>query len=75
MAPRRRLPAYYFKYCSTFNSTSEGNIGPVADALMTALETDFTTAAPLSRKGRTVYRGHLFVQTPFSANRECRTTR
>jgi 3-dehydrotetronate 4-kinase len=53
---------YYFKYCSTFDSTSEGNIGPVADALMTALETDFTIACPaFPENGRTVYRGHLFV--------------
>jgi uncharacterized protein YgbK (DUF1537 family) len=53
---------YYFKYCSTFDSTREGNIGPVADALMTALGTDFTIACPaFPENGRTVYRGHLFV--------------
>jgi 3-dehydrotetronate 4-kinase len=53
---------YYFKYCSTFDSTPEGNIGPVADALMTALGTDFTIACPaFPENGRTVYRGHLFV--------------
>ena len=32
----------YFKYCSTFDSTDRGNIGPVGDALMQALQTDFT---------------------------------
>jgi 3-dehydrotetronate 4-kinase len=53
---------YFFKYCSTFDSTPQGNIGPVADALMTALETDFTIACPaFPENGRTVYRGHLFV--------------
>lgn len=53
---------FYFKYCSTFDSTAEGNIGPVADALMTALEADFTIACPaFPENGRTVYRGHLFV--------------
>lgn len=52
----------YFKYCSTFDSTAEGNIGPVADALMQALGTDFTIACPaFPENGRTVFRGHLFV--------------
>lgn len=52
----------YFKYCSTFDSTPQGNIGPVTDALMDALETDFAIACPaFPENGRTVYRGHLFV--------------
>ena len=52
----------YFKYCSTFDSTPAGNIGPVADALMTALRTDFTIATPaFPDNGRTVFKGHLFV--------------
>lgn len=52
----------YFKYCSTFDSTPQGNIGPVIDALMQALHADFTIACPaLPENGRTVYRGHLFV--------------
>lgn len=52
----------YFKYCSTFDSTDAGNIGPVTEALMRALETDFTIACPaFPATGRTVYRGHLFV--------------
>lgn len=53
---------FFFKYCSTFDSTPAGNIGPVADALMTALGTDFTIACPaFPENGRTVYRGYLFV--------------
>lgn len=52
----------YFKYCSTFDSTSRGNIGPVADALMAALGTNFTIACPaFPVNGRTIYKGHLFV--------------
>jgi len=51
-----------FKYCSTFDSTREGNIGSVADALMDALGADFTVAVPaLPVNGRTQYMGHLFV--------------
>ncbi len=52
----------YFKYCSTFDSTPRGNIGPVIDALMAALGTDLTIACPaFPENGRTVFRGHLFV--------------
>jgi uncharacterized protein YgbK (DUF1537 family) len=53
---------FYFKYCSTFDSTDRGNIGPVTDALMDALGTDFTIACPaFPAAGRTIFRGHLFV--------------
>jgi uncharacterized protein YgbK (DUF1537 family) len=53
---------FYFKYCSTFDSTPQGNIGPVAEALMAALDTDFTIACPaFPANGRTLYKGHLFV--------------
>lgn len=53
---------FYFKYCSTFDSTPCGNIGPVAEALMQALDTDFTVACPaFPANGRTVYKGYLFV--------------
>jgi 3-dehydrotetronate 4-kinase len=53
---------FYFKYCSTFDSTHEGNIGPVADALLGELAIDFTTICPaFPETGRTVYQGHLFV--------------
>jgi uncharacterized protein YgbK (DUF1537 family) len=52
----------YFKYCSTFDSTPAGNIGPVADALLDALGADFTIACPaFPENGRTIYKGHLFV--------------
>jgi 3-dehydrotetronate 4-kinase len=52
----------YFKYCSTFDSTTKGNIGPVIDALMHALNCDFTIACPaFPENSRTIYKGHLFV--------------
>lgn len=52
----------YFKYCSTFDSTAQGNIGPVTEALMKALGTDFTVATPaFPENGRTIFNGHLFV--------------
>jgi len=53
---------HYFKYCSTFDSTDAGNIGPVTEALLAALKTDFTVACPaFPTNQRTIYRGHLFV--------------
>jgi 3-dehydrotetronate 4-kinase len=60
---RERSPRQiYFKYCSTFDSTPEGNIGPAADALLRALQVDFTLAVPaLPVNGRTQYMGYLFV--------------
>jgi len=52
----------YFKYCSTFDSTPRGNIGPVTEALADALDADFVVATPAyPRNARTVYLGHLFV--------------
>ena len=52
----------FFKYCSTFDSTDEGNIGPVADALLAELGSRFTIACPaFPENGRTIYLGHLFV--------------
>ncbi|MEO5765639.1 MAG: 3-oxo-tetronate kinase [Casimicrobiaceae bacterium] len=52
----------YFKYCSTFDSTDAGNIGPVADALQDALDTRFTIACPaFPVNRRTIYLGHLYV--------------
>jgi uncharacterized protein YgbK (DUF1537 family) len=51
-----------FKYCSTFDSTDAGNIGPVAEALMERLGVSFTVACPaFPANGRSVYQGHLFV--------------
>ncbi|MFL9886635.1 four-carbon acid sugar kinase family protein [Paraburkholderia agricolaris] len=58
---------FFFKYCSTFDSTDAGNIGPVTDALLDAVSvesdaTAFTIACPaFPENGRTIYRGYLFV--------------
>lgn len=52
----------FFKYCSTFDSTPRGNIGPVADALAEALSASIAIACPaFPENRRTVYQGHLFV--------------
>lgn len=52
----------FFKYCSTFDSTVRGNIGPVADALMARLKTDLAIVCPaFPTNKRTIYLGHLFV--------------
>lgn len=53
---------FFFKYCSTFDSTDQGNIGPVIETLMEQLEVPFTIACPsYPALRRTVYLGHLFV--------------
>ena len=53
---------FYSKYCSTFDSTEHGNIGPVTDALLAALgETQTVISPSLPVNGRTVYQGYLFV--------------
>ena len=58
----KQVRQLYFKYCSTFDSTDDGNIGPVGDALLDALRESFTIACPaFPANGRTVYQGHLFV--------------
>ena len=55
----RRL---FFKYCSTFDSTDKGNIGPVTEALLDLVGGDRTVACPaFPRAGRTIYAGQLFV--------------
>jgi 3-dehydrotetronate 4-kinase len=52
----------FFKYCSTFDSTSEGNIGPVADALLARVHGDIALVCPaFPTNKRTVYLGNLFV--------------
>ena len=57
-----RCTQFYFKYCSTFDSTDKGNIGPVTDALMEALDTNFTIVCPsLPLNGRCVFNGNLHV--------------
>ncbi len=53
---------FFFKYCSTFDSTEAGNIGPVADALVAALDCGFAVACPaFPANARSVFQGHLFV--------------
>ncbi len=53
---------FFFKYCSTFDSTPKGNIGPVADAILDDLGADFALVCPaFPANARTVYQGHLFV--------------
>jgi len=66
---KRGATQFFFKYCSTFDSTTEGNIGPVLDALMESLSCDFTIACPaFPETGRTVYQGHLFVDNRLLSN-------
>lgn len=59
---RRGACKFYFKYCSTFDSTDAGNIGPVLDAMMEDLGSNFTVACPaFPANARTVYKSNLFV--------------
>ncbi|MBP6777220.1 MAG: four-carbon acid sugar kinase family protein, partial [Piscinibacter sp.] len=52
----------YFKVCSTFDSTPQGNIGPVTEALMDELQAEFVVVTPaFPENARTVFKGHLFV--------------
>lgn len=58
----RGASKFLFKYCSTFDSTDEGNIGPVADALLDDLGSDLTIFCPaFPENGRRVFNGYLFV--------------
>ncbi len=53
---------FFFKYCSTFDSTDAGNIGPVGDALIDALQAKQAIYCPaFPENGRTIFFGHLFV--------------
>lgn len=53
---------FFFKYCSTFDSTPQGNIGPVAEALAEALDAHKVIVCPaFPGTGRSIYMGHLFV--------------
>ncbi|MEM8957380.1 MAG: 3-oxo-tetronate kinase [Pseudomonadota bacterium] len=53
---------FFWKYCSTFDSTPQGNIGPVAEALMADLDTDQTIYCPaFPENGRSIFMGNLFV--------------
>jgi uncharacterized protein YgbK (DUF1537 family) len=67
---------FYFKYCSTFDSTPLGNIGPVAEALMDALATDFTIACRRSpTTAAQSSRDTCSSATCCSATRACATIR
>jgi uncharacterized protein YgbK (DUF1537 family) len=58
LAPADTPPQVYFKYCSTFDSTAQGNIGPVSEALMAALACPLTIATPaFPDNGRSVFKG------------------
>ena len=53
---------FFWKYCSTFDSTEKGNIGPVAESLMQALGTKQTIYCPaFPENGRSIFMGNLFV--------------
>ncbi|MGH7152992.1 MAG: 3-oxo-tetronate kinase, partial [Acetobacteraceae bacterium] len=53
---------FFFKYCSTFDSTDQGNIGPVADALIAKLGCGFALACPaFPANARSVYQGYLLA--------------
>ncbi|MEM1274471.1 MAG: 3-oxo-tetronate kinase [Pseudomonadota bacterium] len=53
---------FFFKYCSTFDSTPQGNIGPVAEALADVLNAECVIVCPaFPGTGRSLYQGHLFV--------------
>jgi 3-dehydrotetronate 4-kinase len=59
---RQGCSQFLFKYCSTFDSTPEGNIGPVAEALLDALDAPVAVVCPVfPATGRTLFMGHLFV--------------
>lgn len=59
---QRGVKQFYLKYCSTFDSTPEGNIGPAADAAMELLKVPYTILCPaLPVNGRTVEQGKLYV--------------
>ncbi|WP_028754307.1 3-oxo-tetronate kinase [Rhizobium leucaenae] len=58
----RGAEKFFFKYCSTFDSTTQGNIGPVTDAMLAELGENFTIACPaFPANARTIYKGNLFV--------------
>lgn len=58
----QRVQRFYYKYCSTFDSTTEGNIGPITDLLLQLTGMQTSVICPSSPvHGRTVYQGHLFV--------------
>lgn len=59
---QRGINRFFWKYCSTFDSTAQGNIGPVAEALMQAIGTTQTIYCPaFPENGRSIFMGNLFV--------------
>ncbi|MET4638900.1 3-oxo-tetronate kinase [Mycetocola sp. 2940] len=65
---------FYFKYCSTFDSTPSGNIGPVTDAMLSRLGLNTALMVPsFPANGRTVYQGHLFVHDQLLSESPMRT--
>lgn len=70
----RGVQRTYFKYCSTFDSTEKGNIGPVTEALLEAMGATTTLVCPASPEhGRTTYRGHHFVGDQLLSESSMRT--
>lgn len=60
---RQGCQQFLFKYCSTFDSTPEGNIGPVAEALLDRLGASVAVICPVfPATGRTLFMGHMFVK-------------
>ena len=60
---------FVFKYCSTFDSTPTGNIGPVCDALAEALGASGVVVCPaFPRAGRTLFQGPSLSATGYSTN-------
>lgn len=58
---------FFWKYCSTFDSTAEGNIGPVAEALMADLDAEQAIYCPaFPENGRSIFMGNLFTESWFS---------
>ncbi|MHB1235460.1 MAG: 3-oxo-tetronate kinase [Microbacteriaceae bacterium] len=73
-AKRQGFDRFYFKYCSTFDSSPRGNIGPVADALADELGAELAVVTPASPlHGRTVYQGYLFVNGQLLSESPLRT--
>lgn len=70
---RNGATRFYVKYCSTFDSTPTGNIGPILDAVRDQLGAERSVVVPsLPANGRTVYQGHLFVGAELLENSSMR---
>ncbi len=52
----------YYKYCATFDSTDQGNIGPIGEALMETTKTDRVTFCPaFPEYSVTIFQGRMFL--------------